>query len=331
MIAGVVYFYMWYVHSINLFMRETEEMYLPPYSFATRILPDYDKQAEWVEAAPMPTERTNVGGAVIGRKIYVVGGLDGFGRALDTVEVFDVVKNIWSTALPLPEALHQVEVVSYGGKLYAFGGFDGLRMKAVDSMYIYDPEVGTWSQGAAMPSALGATSVVVYEDLMHVFAGRGPGGPTEQYYVYDPLKNEWEKREDMIATRDHHGAVEVNGAFYVVGGRTGSIIYNLTHIDKFDAREGLWERLEPMPAKQSGGGVVELNGEILVFGGESATATSDRVYAYDPLARSWEKRAVMPSARHGFVAVKLNGRVYLIGGGPRPGLSITGENWVYTP
>lgn len=331
MIVAAAYFYMWYVHSISLFMRETEESDLPPYSFSERILPDYDKQAEWVEAAPMPTERTNVGGAVIGRKIYVVGGLDGFGRALDTVEVFDVVKNTWSTALSLPDALHQVEVVSYDGKLYAFGGFTGLTMRAVDSLYIYDPEFGTWSQGAAMPSALGATAVVVYEGMMHVFAGRGSGGPTELYYAYDPLTNVWEKRDDMIATRDHHGAVEVNGTFYVVGGRSGSIIYNLNYLERFNTREGLWERLEPLPGKQSGGGVVELNGKIVVFGGESVTATSDRVYAYDPQARSWEKRAVMPSARHGFATVKLNGRVYLIGGGPRPGVSITGENLVYTP
>ena len=55
---------------------------------------------EWRQAKPMSVARSNAGAAVWKEKIYVVGGWDG--RALDTVERFDVIRDEWELIKSLP-------------------------------------------------------------------------------------------------------------------------------------------------------------------------------------------------------------------------------------
>lgn len=341
--VATVWLYYWYVRGINLLVGQDEGSTLPPYtSFAVRIPPkgaapppanvnEPVRQPTWTSAAPMPTPRTEVGGAAIDGTIYVVGGFDGFARTVATVEAFDVAKNAWSTVRQLPKPVHHPTVVAFGGKLYVFGGLTGLAMTPVDTVYIYDPERDAWSRGKDMPEAAGAQAAAIYEGRIHLFGGKGLGASVDTQYIYDPEKNEWATGVEMISGREHFGAAAVGKKIYVVGGRAASLLYNLDNLEVLDVESGQWDALTPMPTKRSGIVVLEHEGMIYVFGGESTATTFDDVQAYDPKTDRWQSFTPMPTARHGLGGAIVDGKFFLIAGGKRPGLSVTDVNEVFTP
>ena len=68
----------------------------------------------------MPTPRTEVAAAVLAGKIYVIGGFDGLGRTVATVEVYDPASGLWAAGPDLPAPRHHIVAVTAGDALYAF-------------------------------------------------------------------------------------------------------------------------------------------------------------------------------------------------------------------
>jgi N-acetylneuraminic acid mutarotase len=87
----------------------------------------YDSETDsWSRTADMPTPRYLATAAVVGGRIYVLGGwtLDPHGEpgATDLVEVFDPAAGLWARdlSLPTPRAAHASAVVD--GQILLFGG-----------------------------------------------------------------------------------------------------------------------------------------------------------------------------------------------------------------
>jgi N-acetylneuraminic acid mutarotase len=338
--ALTVYFYYWYVRGVNLLISGDDALTLPPYTFATRlppkpgVTPPKEEEAaipRWEAAKPMPEPRSEVGAAAIGRTIYVVGGFDGFARTSSRVDAFDVENNAWYPVQPLPKALHHVGVASDGEKLYAFGGMTGIAMTAVDTLYVYEPALNRWKEMGRMPDPVGAAAIVLFEGKFHVLGGQGLGQSTQTHNVYDPKTDTWEPGEPLVTGRDHFGAAAIGGKIYVVGGRAGSLLYNMNALEVYDPDSKTWEQREPMPSKRSAVGTAVLDGKLYVFGGESTTSTFSDVETYDPKTDQWRIAPSMTVGRHGFGTVIVDGRVFIIGGGKRSGLSVTDLNEVFTP
>ncbi|HKR72701.1 MAG TPA: kelch repeat-containing protein, partial [Candidatus Nitrosocosmicus sp.] len=76
----------------------------------------------WITGAPIPTPRSEIAGAVLNDKIYIVGGFDDSGRSTPTVEMYDPVTDKWTQSSPLPQPLDHTAAASYNGKLYVVGG-----------------------------------------------------------------------------------------------------------------------------------------------------------------------------------------------------------------
>jgi hypothetical protein len=69
----------------------------------------------------MPTARSGIGTAVLGRRIYVVGG-ESPGGTFAQVEIFDPAANAWGRAPDLPTPRHGLGVVAFQGRLYILAG-----------------------------------------------------------------------------------------------------------------------------------------------------------------------------------------------------------------
>ena len=82
----------------------------------------------WETRAPMLSLRTEVAGALLTGKIYVIGGLVPDG-ASGRVDEYDVATNTWRVRAPLPVTLHHTAAAVAGGRLFVIGGFglDGWR------------------------------------------------------------------------------------------------------------------------------------------------------------------------------------------------------------
>ena len=73
----------------------------------------------WTNGKPMPTPRSEIAGAALNEKVYIIGGFDESGQRTTTVEVYDPSADKWTTAAPLPQPLdHTAAAASYDGKLY---------------------------------------------------------------------------------------------------------------------------------------------------------------------------------------------------------------------
>jgi N-acetylneuraminic acid mutarotase/uncharacterized GH25 family protein len=118
---------------------------------------DPDSKA-WTDLPPLPTPRSTHDSAVVGDKVYVVGGwsMNGGDSAnaefLDTALVFDLARPDarWESLPAPPFRRRALAVGAIGGKVYAIGGLteDGKVVRSVD---IYDPATKTWSRGPDLP------------------------------------------------------------------------------------------------------------------------------------------------------------------------------------
>ena len=97
--------------------------------------------------AALPVASRSFGGAVLGDRYYVVGGLGEGNKIVAKMQVFDFEHKSWSE-LPAPKHARVFPSLAVsGGKLYLSGGFaqvDG-HFAGATAVEVYDPATQTWS------------------------------------------------------------------------------------------------------------------------------------------------------------------------------------------
>src|SRR5687768_7484924 len=84
---------------------------------------DAQGPGSWSTLRPLNTFRTEVGGAVVGGRLHVVGGFPGGTGGPGAHEVYEPVSNTWNTLAPLPADLNHVAAVQVNQSLYVVGGW----------------------------------------------------------------------------------------------------------------------------------------------------------------------------------------------------------------
>jgi hypothetical protein len=127
------------------------------------------KEPSWQEAAPMPFRRHHMGVAVLGGKIYAIGGQrnhDWAGPGLrpqvdtDRVDIYHPGSDTWSDGPPLPRAKAHFEPGTFlwRGKICIAGGESGFAQALYD-IHCYDPAEQGWIEIAGLPEPLRAPAV----------------------------------------------------------------------------------------------------------------------------------------------------------------------------
>ena len=94
-----------------------------------------------------PNARRSFGGAVLGSKYYMVGGLNDEMKLVETVDVYDFDANAWST-IEAPKPRLFADLVPLDGKLYLSGGFTRggeNHFEPARSIESFDPATGKWT------------------------------------------------------------------------------------------------------------------------------------------------------------------------------------------
>ena len=142
----------------------------------------------------------------------------------------------------------------------------------------------------------------------------------------------WTSKSPMPTARDHLAIGVVNGKINAIGGRIhGNYGKNLNVNEMYNPASDKWEDNSPLLTKRSGIAAAVIDKKIYIFGGEQPTGTFNNNERYDPSTDSWLKCNPMPRSRHGLSAVTYRNMIYVIGGGPKPGLSFSNVNEVFTP
>ena len=278
-------------------------------------------EAGWVHAGAAPVALTEVAAAAHQGRIWVAGGLDDEGRAVDDLLVYDPVGDAWVEWPPLPEPLHHAALVSDGETLFLIGGYagDGFGRPTAAVWRLDDSNGGDWSPAPPLPEPRGA-GAAAWAGRGGIVYGGGVGPDAVSADVFILEGGGWRSLASLSRPREHLAASSSEaGKVAFLGGRDAS--GNLGTVDLV-ADDGTVLRAEDLPTARGGiaGFPAGALGDCAV-GGEAPEGTFATVECIGPAGVTTLPGLTL--ARHGLGAATMEGRAYALLGGPRPGLSVT--------
>jgi len=280
-------------------------------------------EAGWARVAAAPVALTEVAAAAHQGRIWVAGGLDEGGRAVDRVLIYDPTANAWSDGPSLPEPVHHAALVSDGDALFLIGGYagGGFDRPSAAVWRLDDAEAGDWTPDRPLPDPRGAGAAAWNGQGGIMYGGGvGPGGVSADVFVRED--EDWRLLTTLSRPREHLAATSAGaGSVAFLGGRVGGLESNLGTVDLVSA-EGVVGRAEDLPTPRGGIGAFSVDslGDCVV-GGEGPDGTFPDVECVGVA-----ETTTLPGlsvARHGLGAAVLDGRAYALLGGPRPGLTVS--------
>jgi hypothetical protein len=284
--------------------------------------------------APMPAPaRTEVVGTAWNGKVAVFGGLTADGQASAQADLYDPVRDSWSTLAPLPVAVHHAGAGVLGGRLYVVGGYGGeAGWPPTASVASLGPGETAWRPEPALSAPRGALAVASLPEAL-VAIGGVAGPDMVRTEILELGAGGWRRGPDLTSPREHLGATAAGGRAYAVAGRIGTLESNQDTAESLDLSDDRW-RIEPKLNHTRGGtGAGRVTpvpgGEMpCVAGGEEP---GGRTIAPVECLRNgaWAVVAQLAVPRHGLAVVGLGRYLHVIGGGPQPGLTVSDAHEVF--
>ena len=200
----------------------------------------------WKALAPMPTPRGAGVAALVGTKVYVIGGAsvhpgaklvsltpNGPHRSLDSNEVYDISTNKWAARAPMPTGRNHMAAGVVNGKIYVIGGRVGsvfVVASATDIVEEYDPATDTWGYARArMPTTRSGLTFATYAGKIYVIGGEYLNnlivGAFRDIEAYDPASDTWSILPPMDEPRNAPASAVIGNRLYIISGQmqSGSI------------------------------------------------------------------------------------------------------------
>jgi non-specific serine/threonine protein kinase len=280
----------------------------------------------WLSAASAPQPRTEVGAAVVGGEIAVVGGLTENGAPSPRVDVYSPKLDRWRRLSDLPVGVHHAMVASDGTRLYVIGGYGGPTLGAGDRLrtaFVFDG--GAWHSLPRLPEPRAAGGAALVRGRLYVIGGVGASGLARRAFALDLRTRRWTVAP-APTPREHLAVTATGGKIYALGGRRAGYDTNVATFEAWTPGTKRWRRLQAVPQPRGGTGAAVAAGSIVSVGGEAPSGTIASVYAYDLARGRWRRLPNLPTARHGLGVVGIGSRVYALAGGPSPGLTVSDAN-----
>lgn len=216
----------------------------------------------WGQTATMGWTKYAMVAVNVGHRIYLIGDRD-------TLHIYDITKNTWSTGNAPP--LNQYgPAVALGGKIYLLGGVTG--PKVTGNCAVYDPTADSWTSIASLPSPRGAGAAAVLNGKIHLIGGRAYQGATlvdiNDQQIYDPVANAWHTGSAMPTARDGLSLVAdpSSGKLYAIGGWNSQSMNPSTANEIYSPTTHAWTKGAPLPTGRFSAGAALLKGKIYVLG-----------------------------------------------------------------
>ncbi len=278
----------------------------------------YDIQEnKWTDLAPLPSPRSSLDAAILGRSIYVAGGWNLEGASSEDAEWkedilrfnLDKPEKGWQT-LPGPGYnTRAASVAVYQNKLFLFGGIQTSNITRKVS--IFDPSNETWSEGPELPSdssAAGfATSSFATGGSLYVTGDSGI------VYKLNETFDGWEQTGRLMYPRMFLRLVPADSQRLLAIGGTSRSGGRMASIEAFDVNkpavapsEIRWSN--KIDEQINGGQTFVLSGSRLyTFGGqsqgESQTSSSDKAFVFNLQQQSVESLPNLPEPTQGAAGV----------------------------
>jgi N-acetylneuraminic acid mutarotase len=246
---------------------------------------------QWTRLADVPAELTHQAVAIDGNTIWSLGGTvgDSPGTVVDSVYLYDVTANTWSTGPSLPAPRGGGQTVILGRNLHFFGGFLPDRQTGSLDHWVMnlDNLAAGWSSLAAMPEPRNHFAGVGLNGKIYALGGATghDTGPRDVAFVhvYNPASNQWTQLASLPVAASHieTGTFVQDGRIFVTGGRsnvTGQKLLDTFY--SYDPNTNSWSSLPPLPRPTRVHVARVINGMLIVGNGEYPHAEpQDEYYA----------------------------------------------------
>jgi len=237
-------------------------------------------------------------------KVYAIGGGKGaLMTPLDLNEMYDPVKDTWTTLPPLPTPRRAVGSAAVGSIIYIIGGSNDEAI--LDTVEAFDTRTQTWSKRAPMPTPRTDVAVAAANGLLYAIGGFDGHHDFSLVEIYDPQTDTWRPGPPMPTSRYALTAATLDGRIYAIGGRSNG---ELTAANEMlDPTTGIWTGRAPMSEGRASFGAGVLGDRIHVV------MHTDHE-SYDPRTNRWQREADLPLSRHAVVATGSGSMFFAVGG-----------------
>ncbi len=295
----------------------------------------------WATKAPMNVARSSLGVAVVGGRIYAIGGLtasgnepntigtdyDAKGWIVNTNEEYDPATDKWAFKTPMPTPRYSPATAVYNNKIYCMGGISHVRVPSFNQTAVnevYDPATDTWETKAQMPIASGGQANVLGGRIYVIGPVLTSGTLIE---IYDPATDSWNLGTPIPPLPNVPlglASAVLDNKLYVMSGfydRAGDRYESVTEV--YDPLTDEWTAAASVPLIHWIVGATATTGvmapkRIYVFGiNETLLAKPELarfVQIYDPQHDVWTAGSEAPTNRIDFGIAVVNDTLYAIGG-----------------
>jgi len=220
------------------------------------------------------TARTNVGSAVIGDQIYIVGGQSqSNGALLDEVLQIDPQRSTLHFVVHLPYSCYQPATAADGASLIVAGGHDGSSYRS-EILQVTADDVRVV---AHLPTPRSYGAAVVIDGTLYYAGGWDGDRMLDEIVAVDLASGETSIVARFSFPRQFIGAAAVDGRAYFIGGEGANANFS-DEIVEFDPEHGAITRVGHLPSGRYLTSVVPWGSDLLAFAGKN-TRFLDEVVA----------------------------------------------------
>jgi N-acetylneuraminic acid mutarotase len=203
-----------------------------------------------------------------------------------------------------------------GDDIYVIGGFD-LSGDTLDVVEVYNVKNNSWKLIAPLPQGLNHAAAASYDGKIYVVGGSISSEwiPSNQLFIYDPIKNQWTEGNPMPTPRGALNALFVNGTLYAIGGKDNAGVSNIN--EAYDPLTNKWISKPSMPTGRHHAASATVDNKIYVTGGRIPAGSLVNLNVnemYDTESEKWTSVEPMPSKRSGIAAAAINNSFFVFGG-----------------
>lgn len=236
---------------------------------ASALVHTYDaRAARWDEAPTLPVPLHHAGMAVVGDRVYVVGGYTNAAgepwRALAGAWSLGRSERSWRDEPPLPGGPRAaLGAAAAAGLLVAAGGVS--EGAVVGRTELFDPDRREWRPGPSLAVPREHLAVAAAGGRVYAIAGRA--GSLDNFRAVqslDPARDPaWRDEPDVADARGGTAAAEVDGLVCVAGGEEAA--GTIASVECLDGSR--WTRAARLARPRHGLAVMALDGRLHVVGG----------------------------------------------------------------
>lgn len=275
----------------------------------------------WKPTGNLVIGRSSAASAVVGGKVFVIGGVTvgGSGTVLSAVELYRPETRTWTLVGPglaTPRYRHTATPLADGRVLVIGGRNSGGPLASAE---VFDPVTEAWTSAGTLTTGprYWHTATPLPDGRVLVaggLSGRNVGNPgfcfcgelisLQSAEVWDPDTNVFTPVAPMGVARDSHTATLLNtGKVLIAGG------YGESSAELFDPADGSWTSTGTMStSRMNHTANVLKKGKVLVTGGsQGGPCCADSAELYDPAAGTWSPTGTMGASRAGHSGTVLIG------------------------